>query len=259
MIKHYLHKDLVGQKIEVHLVGAGGNGSQVLTGLARMHLALRALGHPGLGVEVFDPDRVTEANLGRQLFSPADVGQYKANVLVHRLNCFFGLDWEARPGMYSNRQHIDLVIGCVDSIASRRKIHQAGSCHYWLDLGNRARTGQVILGAPPAKDNRLDETRPRTFFELNPELNRGQIREDQDTPSCSLAEALEKQDLFINQTVATFGLQLLWSFLHQGYTTLNGYFINLESGRVTPMPIAPHNIGKPLAEVFTPKSKRKRI
>ena len=49
--------------------------------------------------------------------------------------------------------------------------------------------------------------------------------------------ALEKQDLFINQTVATFALQLLWSFFRQGGLDIHGYFINLETNRVIPLPI----------------------
>lgn len=49
--------------------------------------------------------------------------------------------------------------------------------------------------------------------------------------------ALERQDLFINQTIATFALQLLWSFIRNGGLDIHGYFINLESGRVSPLPI----------------------
>lgn len=250
MVKHYLHRDMVGEPVSVHLVGAGGNGSQMLTGLARIDVALQSIGHPGLNVEVFDPDVITEANVGRQLFSPSDVGQFKAAVLVHRLNCYYGLNWKASTSMFSPIDHVDLVIGCVDSIHSRRKIHQSGSFHYWLDVGNLARTGQVILGAQLKKETKLDETRPKTFFEFYPELNHGKIKESNE-PSCSLAEALEKQDLFINQTVVTFALQLLWSFLREGFITINGYYVNLETGRVVPIPIERHHLGKPLLEVLS--------
>lgn len=72
----------------VFVIGAGGTGSQVATGLARISVALQALGHPGLHVTVFDPDTVTEANIGRQLFSGSELGLNKAAALVTRINRF---------------------------------------------------------------------------------------------------------------------------------------------------------------------------
>ena len=250
---HQLHPELIGKEISVDLVGCGGNGSQMLTGLARLHVSLRALGHDGLNVTVFDPDTVTEANLGRQLFSPGDVGQNKAAVLVHRLNCFFGLDWRYNQQMWGGRS-CDLVIGCVDTVAARRLINRARFT-YWLDLGNKERTGQVVLGAKENK-KRPDETRPLTFFELFPEMQH--VRREDNAPSCSLAGALEKQDLFINQAVTTWALQLLWSFLRRGQLTTNGCFINLETGVTRPIPLPKREPrGQPLVKVLGSKRKRK--
>ena len=37
--------------------------------------------------------------------------------------------------------------------------------------------------------------------------------------------------------MATFALQLLWSFIRHGGLDIHGYFINLETNRVTPLPI----------------------
>ena len=68
--------------VTIHVAGAGGTGSQVITNLARMNVALQALGHPGLHVTVFDPDIITEANIGRQLFSEMELGQGKATAAV---------------------------------------------------------------------------------------------------------------------------------------------------------------------------------
>ena len=59
-------------EITVSLIGSGGTGSQVLTCLGRMDTALRALQHPGLFVTMYDPDIVTQANMGRQLFAGND-------------------------------------------------------------------------------------------------------------------------------------------------------------------------------------------
>lgn len=111
----------------VHVIGAGGTGSQVATNLARMDMALRALGHPGLHVTVFDPDTVSEANIGRQLFSASEIGLNKAVVLVTRINRFFGDTWTAESRRYPVRKAgkdnkgrwANIIITCTDNIRSR--------------------------------------------------------------------------------------------------------------------------------------------
>jgi PRTRC genetic system ThiF family protein len=253
MTKLRLPPHFLEEPVDIDIVGAGGNGSQMLYGLARLHFALLALGHPhGLRVTLYDPDIVSPANVGRQLFSPSDVGHAKAAILIHRVNMFYGLTWSAAVSNYRNcaGHGSDLVIGCVDSAASRREIltvtRRAWNC-WWLDLGNSAHTGQVVLGreqriidkhrARKAADMEL-ECSPPTIMELFPSLADPAVKED-NAPSCSLAEALEKQDLFINQSVATFALHLLWTWFRQGHLEHHGYFINLKLGRVAPMPIDP--------------------
>ena len=99
---HYIDSYLINPQhpVTVNVIGAGGTGSQVLTCLARLDTALRGLGHPGLFVTVYDSDTVTEANIGRQLFSPSDTGLNKAQCLVTRVNNFFGNGWRAVPDIY---------------------------------------------------------------------------------------------------------------------------------------------------------------
>src|SRR5689334_7068613 len=88
---HRIVPRLLSGQVNVALAGAGGNGSQMLSGLARLHLALLKLGHPGgLKVTVWDPDLVSESNIGRQLFYPSDIGQPKSFVLVNRYNLAYG-------------------------------------------------------------------------------------------------------------------------------------------------------------------------
>ncbi|QTD94335.1 PRTRC system ThiF family protein [Burkholderia anthina] len=231
------------QRVNVLLIGCGGTGSQMLTGLARLNHALVELGHPGLHVTAFDADTVSAANVGRQMFSPTDIGQHKSVVLVHRLNAFFGLDWCGRP-VHAGADAIvrgapDLVVMCVDSAAARAKLATFlwNSKCYLMDLGNRASDGQVVFGASTltAGNQASNGSAPlRWPYELLPELIDTTIPED-DTPSCSLAEALERQELFINQAVVTQGLAILWEFFRHARLTWCGAFVNLKTGNVRPI------------------------
>jgi PRTRC genetic system ThiF family protein len=238
---HITPAHFLDRRVNIALIGCGGNGSQMLTGLARLNHALTALGHPGLHVTAFDGDTVSEANIGRQMFSPADVGQYKSVVLVHRLNAFFGLDWHARPIPASSQEVIHvgpgIAIMCVDSAAARAKLEPVLSraAGYVMDLGNRASDGQVIFGhARP--NTEPDSTSLRWPYVVLPELIDTTIPED-DTPSCGLAEALERQELFINQAIVTPALGILWEFFRHGRLSWCGAFVNLKTGHVRPLPV----------------------
>jgi len=44
------------------------------------------------------------------------------------------------------------------------------NCHYWLDLGNNADSGQFVLGQPENQRNRARDLRLPTAPELFPEL-----------------------------------------------------------------------------------------
>lgn len=66
----------------------------------------------------------------------------------------------------------------------------------------------------------------------------GEVTDDT-APSCSLAEALERQELFVNQAVATWALELLWRLFRYGRVEWHGAFVNLASGRATPLPVDP--------------------
>ncbi len=241
----------------VIVVGAGGNGCQMIAGLAQMHRAMIELGHPGgLAVRVYDDDIVSEANVGRQLYSLADVGINKAIVSVNRVNLFYGLDWEAVPQRFSvaqsgisyhcrpaNAARVHVLISCVDTAAARRSIHQAiwKARHeaplYWLDMGNGKHDGQVILGQPETGLKGAGEiARLPCVTDLFPDLLDDDFQED-DTPSCSLAEALAHQDLFINRAVSTFALELLWTLFRQGGLGYHGAFVNLVDGQVNALNI----------------------
>ena len=57
-------------------------------------------------------------------------------------------------------------------------------------------------------------------------------------PGCSLAEALTKQDLFINSALANVDASLLWSIFRQGMICNRGFFLNLSEFRTQPLRIS---------------------
>lgn len=237
--------------IKVALVGAGGSGSQMLDFLARLHLALLAKGHPyGLHVTVYDADTVSHANVGRQAFYPSDVHSYKAVTLVNRKNMALGTLWEARVmRVTTNSSHelakADLVIGAVDNRSARLGIlrsleHTMSGTRYWLDMGNRASDGQVVLGQVPSDRSEKDNPwRLPHAGELFPEMIDSALdKVEDDVPSCSLAEALEKQSLFINPGVAIVAGNLLWELFTTGELVVHGAFVNMKSFTTLPLYIS---------------------
>ena len=229
-MKHVV-KNLHARQVSIALIGVGGTGSLVLSGLVRLNHAIRQLGHPGIEVNVYDPDIVTEANIGRQLFTPDEIGQNKAQCLVDRYNLGFALEWHAYPRKYNlNNYQNRILISCVDSKASRREI--AGTIPgntgiYLIDSGNDGNFGQVLIG-----NGSKELPMP---YKVQPDLTKG--KETRHAPSCSLAEALSYQDLFVNQWMATAILQLIWQMFRHGELTYRGFYINLETGRMNPVPI----------------------
>lgn len=216
MESHQLHPELLRRKVRVLVVGCGGNGSAIAAGLPYLHHALLVYGHPeGLHVTLLDPELISLTNCVRQPFSRSEIGLYKSIVVVNRVNLFWGLDWEGIPGRLDGKQKItgvDIVIGCVDTRAARAAIAKCvedwSEVDYWLDLGNSADGGQFVLGEPLNRRNRRKRLRLRTASELFPEVTRPELDRD-DQPSCSAAEALERQEPFVNPTLANHALALL--------------------------------------------------
>ena len=245
MRKHITHSYLLDPPhlVTVALVGCGGTGSQVLSSLAKINKGLKALGHPGIHVTVYDGDRVSESNVGRQLFSPADIGVNKAVISVSRINRFFGFDWVSVPKAYDLSGH-NIVITCTDNVSSRLRVSEqhekskrrkegyAGNNgdlkkrFYWLDFGNAKTTGQVVLGSTMLEEEHALKS-ITDYFDLT------QVKEEDQGPSCSLAEALHNQDLFINSTLANLGCNILWKLFTHGQIEHHGLFLNLETMDVT--------------------------
>lgn len=256
---HFIDKHLINptNPVVVNLIGAGGTGTQVLTALGRINVSLISLGHPGLMVRVFDDDLVTTANMGRQLFTRNEVGFPKAAVLINRMNRFFGTNWKAESKKITsktdkNELYGNLLITCVDSIKARYQIasilKKMNSTQlsrdrpiYWMDFGNSRYTGQVLLSTI-SKVNQPDSVNYNTCPKLpylTDEFKALLTTQTEDlSPSCSMADALNRQDLFINTSLAALGASLLWSMFREGFIKYRGFFINLKDFRTQPIAIS---------------------
>ena len=184
----------------------------------------------------------------------------KATALVTRVNRLFGYAWEARECRYpiiakegdKNVPLANIIITCTDNTRSRLdlwrflkkyreyKNNDEKAPIYWMDFGNAQTTGQVLVGnirskiSQPASSEYLPMPRMNVITE---EVSYSTIREEDSGPSCSLAEALRKQDLFINSMLAQIGCDILWRMFREGRTFYRGAYLNLDTLRVNPIPV----------------------
>ena len=261
--RHFTDSDLINptNPILVNVIGAGGTGSKVLTALMEMNHSLTELGHAGLQIRLWDDDVITQANLGRQRFAECEIGLYKSVALINRANRFSGTNWKAETVKFE-KDRLDklpenagasIYISCVDSVKSRfgiadiLKMLNNGKAYsnrprYWLDFGNSQHTGQVLLSTigtikqPNSEKYETVASLPFITDEFGELLK--QSEEQDDTPSCSLAEALEKQDLFINSSLAQMGCSLIWGLFRYGMTEYRGFFYNLKGFNTHPIKVA---------------------
>jgi PRTRC genetic system ThiF family protein len=267
---HYIHPYIQNPQhpVTIDVIGAGGTGSMVLTHLARINAAMLSLGHRGIYVRCFDGDVVTEGNMARQLYSPADQGMYKASVLVSRINNFFGYNWKAIPEFWPNKDvkepfGANIFMTCVDSVAERLKIHnqlkgmdQFPDQHlplYQIDFGNDHSHGQVFLSTlsqiDQPKDSKFEGRSTLPGFIERYKITEKKLRQydygqnlikgypNFHTGSCSVAEALLTQDLFINSFVANYGCNLLWKMFRETVLQYHGVYVNLAPVQTAEIPI----------------------
>jgi PRTRC genetic system ThiF family protein len=184
---------------------------------------------------------------------------YKSVALINRTNRFFGTDWKAETQKFEKdylnnlpeNATASIYISCVDSVKSRFEIaeilnelkidkgYYRNQSKYWMDFGNSQFTGQVLLSTvgnirqPNSEKFETVENLPFVTEEFGELLIQSETEDD--TPSCSLAEALEKQDLFINSTLAQMGSSLLWNLFRNGLTQNRGFFLNLKNFQSQPI------------------------
>ena len=254
--------------ISVAVVGAGGNGCHMVSKLVRLCSTMKALGLSDLHVDIYDPKRVTAANVGRQLFPRCDVGQLKAVVMAHRANLALEMGyWRAIPEKYVGQprkkqnwgeSQYDILITCLDTGAACKVIYDKfqgthASPAYWLYLGNENNFGQTFLGqfyAEPDSPGRLP-----TVIDLFGDHFDGTVPET-DEPSCSVAEAIKKQRLSMNDAIASSAFTILETLLIDGEIEYAGQWINLKTGVSNPQPVTYIDVPKRKAKPALKKGVR---
>ena len=196
---HIIAPFLLRRTVRIAVIGCGGTGMRFSPGFLISIMPLLASGHPsGLSVTAIDGIDLA-GQLCRQPFSESEIGLFKSVALINRLNLFWGLKWEAVPQHVSKghgiANDIDLVIGCVDTRGPRDD-HQSITTTwcgtmYWLNLGKNADSGEWSREtAQPAESLQGCATRTVSATIWR---DHDSALDDNTQPSCSAAEALERQ------------------------------------------------------------------
>jgi PRTRC genetic system ThiF family protein len=264
----------------VTIVGLGGTGAFLAEDVARLisvHFGWR------LRLTLVDHDIVEEHNEQRQAFTKRDRGRYKAQVVGERLVRQFPVEVALSLAPYDHRRdaprdergdarsRLSLLIGCVDNPLARRELARTlrsdgySQPVWWLDLGNSAASGQVLLGnSVRAEDLRgAFDTETRTCRAVPaPSLQAPELLDapvaalpapDED---CAEAQAVGDQEPFVNRAIAALGLAMVTRLCQRRLTWRATYF-DLDVGMLRYVHVDPHDVAN-LLGVRTEKLLKRR-
>lgn len=249
----YFHAPL--HRITINLIGCGGTGSFVLSKLARLDYVLNELKMPGIHVNVYDQDIVEKHNIGRQNFTPFDNGKNKALCLVEKINMGYGVQWEAKDSYIENPSDIkeaNIIITAVDNVKTRKLFadyfngrkyqnnRDFNIPYYWIDAGNGKDFGQVILSTlqkikQPSSKKYETVHSLENIIEKYGDLSKFDNIKDQGIKSCSMEESLKKQDLFINDIVSVYVVDIIWKLIIELKIDYSGVIINQATFATRPL------------------------
>lgn len=220
--------------VKIIMLGAGGTGGHIAPHLYRL---LYALNRPVRFI-ICDGDIVEEKNLVRQNFTPADLGENKAQVLAERYSSVFGMETEYIPAFIENAAELEdlvrpccfqldystpplwelvILIGAVDNNKSRKLCHEVFSRSkelIYIDSGNGETTGQVVCGI-----RRGNRTYYKPAAALYPEM----LEDTDKFPtelSCAEASVSAPQSMAANITAATIVVDMIYNILACGNSTV---------------------------------------
>lgn len=180
-------------KVEIAVVGCGGNGSWFIPHLCRIVADFQKRTNAEFNITLYDGDKVEEKNIGRQNFIVKDVGEFKSEVLSRRYGGAYGLD-VCYSTEYVKNLSSSIVIGCVDNNATRKIL---GNNRIYFDIGNEKDFGQIII-----KGNTENYYQTPSFFKVFPDAS---VDRHPDELSCAELAVSAPQALMIN----SFGAILL--------------------------------------------------
>jgi PRTRC genetic system ThiF family protein len=224
---------------------------------------------------------VEPKNVGRQLFSPSDVGRNKAQALAARFNALFGLAITAIPAMATPpvlqrtrataMGDLGILVGAVDTASGRRVLHDAlrtQPWHIWLDCGNHEASGQVCIGTTTDPQGLRNTVLGDACTALPaPSLQYPDLLAEPESQPAALAcaEAMQAnvQSLLINQAMSAIAAQYLAQVvLHRRLTTLQTVIdldgLNMRSQPITLRALAQISGLSERDLTSTPRRKRAR-
>lgn len=216
--------------VNLTLVGCGGTGSHLATGLAALVLDLRERSDVALRLTLLDFDLVEAKNVGRQLFSVNEIGRPKCQVLAERLLRAYALPCSASvktvesADLQPQADALNLVIGAVDNPAARgiiaNAVDRADGALWWLNCGNENVSGQVALGNTGnvkamrrAVELGMLQRLPAPHVLYPDCIATPVVKPSKRAPSCAELTARGEQGLMVNRMVAAWALQLLQMWL----------------------------------------------
>lgn len=217
--------------LSIHVIGCGGTGSHFIMLLARMMWAYNKIyERRRVSVVLWDGDTVSETNISRQSFIPDELHLNKAEALVTRYNQMYGFEWIAKPDYFSEREFAkmgpaNIYISFVDKVNARKAINKCfkskqefkslddyeNAMLMWIDAGNSSNKSNVFCSLYGQY----------TIIDKYPNL-----KDLPDAPSCSTAEALTQQNLFINVFTADIAASILWDAIYEAKSLPNIVYFN---------------------------------
>jgi PRTRC genetic system ThiF family protein len=246
----YLAFDSPYHLSHLYLVGCGGTGAQIARQLGRILYAMKTSNQRLPAVTFIDPDIVESKNVGRQLFTVADIGYPKAQICARRLNLALGLDirWRQEPVASEHIEEQNVIIGAVDNHHARKTI--ADNANVWIDAGNHYTSGQVAIGTTRLwehvhkalnADTEVISVLPAPDL-LFPQLLQPEVELNTDHLSCAELTQLGQQHLMVNDLVALAASQYAYKLLHRKTIREFVTYVDLDSLAMHSKPITAENL-----------------